>query len=236
MAVKKDTTIDHKERLNRVLIYIQENINSPMSLETLSGVAFFSPFHFHRIFKAFVGETVNDYIRRIRLEHAALKLSYSYEPITSIALASGYETPSAFTKAFRQHFGENPTDFRDSRKISLSLSNNLLHLNYTNIEVKTTMKAEIRMLPEQKILFIRKTGGYEKAASEAWAVLMEFTYSHRLIERNTRIIGVSFDNPEITSESKLRYDACISLTKDIKPEGEINVRKLKRWKIRRLSP
>ncbi len=108
MAVKKDTTIDHKERLNRVLIYIQENINSPMSLETLSGVAFFSPFHFHRIFKAFVGETVNDYIRRIRLEHAALKLSYSYETITSIALASGYETPSAFTKAFRQHFGKIP--------------------------------------------------------------------------------------------------------------------------------
>ncbi len=88
------------------------------------------------------------------------------------------------------------------------------------------MKAEIRMLPEQKILFVRKTGRYEKSASEAWAVLMEFTYPHRLIERDTRIIGVSLDNHEITSESKLRYDACISITKDIKPEGEINVRKL----------
>ena len=57
-----------------MLIHIQENIDKPLSLEALADVACFSPFHFHRIFAAYVGETLNDYIRRTRLEWAAMKL------------------------------------------------------------------------------------------------------------------------------------------------------------------
>ncbi len=60
MPSREETIKDHKERLNRVLIYIQENIDKPLSLETLADVACFSPFHFH--------------IRRTRLEWAAMKL------------------------------------------------------------------------------------------------------------------------------------------------------------------
>ncbi len=73
MNFRNDTIVDYRERLNRVLVYIQENIDSSLTLQTLAGIACFSPFHFHRIFTAFVGETLSEYIRRIRLERAALR-------------------------------------------------------------------------------------------------------------------------------------------------------------------
>lgn len=220
MPFRETTITDHKERLNRVLIHIQENIDKPLSLETLADVACFSPFHFHRLFAAYVGETLNDYIRRTRLEWAAMKLCQTERPITDIALATGYETPAAFTKAFSQHFRKTPTEFKKSK--SLSLTSKHLALNTHDKEVKT-MQPEIRNMPEQKVLFVRKTGRYDKAASEAWAILMGFAYSRRLMKKETKSIGISHDCPNITPEDKIRYDACIMINKDIKPEGEVGI-------------
>lgn len=78
-------------------------------------------------------------------------------------------------------------------------------------------------MPEQKVLFVRKTGRYDKAAAEAWPTLMRFAYSRKLIGKNTKGIGISHDNPDITPEEKIRYDACITINKDIKPEGEVGL-------------
>lgn len=220
MPFRETTIIDHKERINRVLIHIQENIDKPLSLETLADVACFSPFHFHRLFAAYIGETLNDYIRRTRLEWAAMRFCQTERPITDIALATGYETPAAFTKAFSQHFGKNPTEFKKSK--NLSLNSKLLALNTQNKEVKA-MQPEIRNMPEQNVLFVRKTGRYDKAASEAWAILMGFAYSRRLMKKETKSIGISHDCPDITPEDKIRYDACITINKDIKPEGEVGI-------------
>lgn len=220
MSFREETIKDHKERLNRVLVYIQENIGHSLSLETLSDIACFSPFHFHRLFTAYVGETLNDYIRRSRLERAALKLCHSEESITSIALSAGYETPASFTKAFRLHFGKNPTEFKKDKKFSLAVK--LLDLNTKEKGVKM-MQPEIRKFPEQKVLFVRKTGRYDNAASEAWAALAKFAYSHRLMKKDTKAIGISHDSPDITPEAKIRYDACITIDKDVKPEGEVGI-------------
>lgn len=229
MPSRETTIIDHKERINRVLIHIQENIDKPLSLETLADVACFSPFHFHRLFAAYIGETLNDYIRRTRLEWAAMRFCQTERPITDIALATGYETPAAFTKAFSQHFGKNPTQFKKSYYCNPSPSPlpsgervKVRGLKYSNKEVKA-MQHEIRNMPEQNVLFVRKTGRYDKAASEAWATLMGFTYSHRLMKKETKSIGISHDCPDITPEDKIRYDACITINKDIKPEGEVGI-------------
>jgi AraC family transcriptional regulator len=220
MASRSDTITDHKERLNRVLVYIQENIDKPLLLGILADVACFSPFHFHRIFQAYVGETLNDYIRRIRMERAALKLCHSEESITSIALNAGYETSAAFSKAFRLHFGKNPTDFKKSKTISVDKK--LLDLKFENMEVKK-MQPDIRTFSDQKVLFVRKTGKYDKAASEAWSTLMKFAYSRRLMKKDTKAIGISHDDPYITPEEKIRYDACITINQDVKPEGEVGI-------------
>ncbi len=225
MPNREQTINDHRERLNRVLVHIQENNDKPLSLEVLASVASFSSFHFHRIFAAYVGETLNEHLRRIRLDKAAQKLYYTNEPITSIALSAGYETPAAFTKAFKQRFGKNPTEYKKIKREKLPAFVNILNSNNQGKKVKI-MKPEIRMMPEQKVLFVRKTGRYDKAAGEAWAALMKFAYSRRLMSKNTKGIGISHDSPDITPENQIRYDACITFKGDVKPEGEVGVRTL----------
>lgn len=221
---RAETVRDHRERINRVLLHIQENLDGPLSLDALASVACFSPFHFHRLFAAYVGESLSGYIRRLRLERAAMTLQHSKGQITSIALDAGYETPAAFTKAFKHHFGKPPSEFKAIKEIKFP--RNPWELNINDGEAKP-VKPEIRNMPERKVLFVRKTGAYEKAAAEAWPALMKFAYSRRLMTKNTCGIGISHDDPDITPSEKIRYDACITIDGDVKPEGDVGVQTLK---------
>ncbi len=217
-ASRKGTANDHRERLNRVLVYIQDNIERPLSLAPLAAVANFSPFHFHRIFSACIGESLYEYIRRVRLEKAAQKLALSTDSITEIALAAGYETPAAFTKAFKKVFGKNPTQFTELKRRDRPAIRSSVPMKRKNV-----IAPEIRTLSLQKVLFVRKNGPYSKAAAEAWSVLMPYAYSRRMISGDMKAIGISHDSPDITSEEKIRYDACITFKGPGRPEGEIGV-------------
>ncbi len=222
MAARDQTSIDHLERLNKVLVYIQSNIDRSLNLEALAAIAHFSLFHFHRIFRACIGETVYDHVRRLRLEKAAQKLYYSHQPITEIALSAGYETPAAFTKEFKKQFGKNPTEFKKMKRQSMPGYLNLIK-NRAKRRKMSPINPEIRRVPEQNVLFVRKTGSYAKAAAAAWSSLMRFAYSHRIMDKDTKVIGISHDSPEITPEEKIRYDACITFKGNAKPEGEVGI-------------
>src|SRR5574337_1054999 len=126
MTARDQTSNDHLERMNKVLVYIQSNIDRSMNLEALAAVAHFSLFHFHRIFRACIGETVYDHIRRLRLEKAVQKLYYSEQTVTEIALSAGYETPAAFTREFKKQFGKNPTEYKKMKRQSLPAHLNLI--------------------------------------------------------------------------------------------------------------
>lgn len=104
-------TADYQEALSKVLSYIQENLDLPLTLEGLAQIAAFSPFHFHRTFSAYLGEPVKSYIRRLRLEKAAEALRQTEESVTSIALSVGYQTVAAFERSFKKYFGVNPTEY-----------------------------------------------------------------------------------------------------------------------------
>ena len=92
--------------------YIQEHLHEPLDRETLAAVAGFSIPHFHRVFTARVGESAAAYIRRLRLERAGRKLRMGAVDITEVALAAGYDSHAAFSKAFKQQFGLSPREFR----------------------------------------------------------------------------------------------------------------------------
>jgi AraC family transcriptional regulator len=103
---------DHAVCIEDVMRYIRKNITEPLDRETLAAVAGFSVPHFHRVFTAQVGESAISYVRRIRLERAARKLRMGAVDITEVALATGYDTHAAFSKAFKQQFGLSPSEFR----------------------------------------------------------------------------------------------------------------------------
>ena len=98
--------------VEEVLRYIREHINEPLDRETLASVAGFSIPHFHRVFTAHVGESAISYVRRLRLERAGRKLRMGAVDITEVALAAGYDSHAAFSKAFKQQFGVSPSEFR----------------------------------------------------------------------------------------------------------------------------
>jgi AraC family transcriptional regulator len=102
----------YEECLEDVDQYIRDNISQPLNREVLAAVAGFSVPHFHRIFTAQKGENIAAYVRRIRLQRAGWKLRMGAVDITEVALAAGYDTHAAFSKAFKQQFGFSPSDFR----------------------------------------------------------------------------------------------------------------------------
>jgi AraC family transcriptional regulator len=102
----------HSERINEVKRYIREHIDEPLNREVLAAVAGFSVPHFHRIFNACLGENIAAYVRRMRLERAGRKLRMGAVDITEVALAAGYDTHAAFSKAFKQQYRLSPSQFR----------------------------------------------------------------------------------------------------------------------------
>ena len=103
---------EYSECIEDVKLYIREHIHEPLDRETLANIAGFSVPHFHRVFTARVGESAISYVRRVRLERAARKLRMGAVDITEVALAAGYDSHAAFSKAFKQHFGLSPSEFR----------------------------------------------------------------------------------------------------------------------------
>lgn len=102
-------------RMQRVLDYIDQHLDSDLGLKTLSGIAAFSKFHFHRQFKATFGLSLHRYVQLARLKNASHWLAYGdAQSVTDIALDAGYDAPDAFARAFRQRFGQSPSSFRKS--------------------------------------------------------------------------------------------------------------------------
>ena len=212
---------DYQIKLNKVFRYIEQHLNQPIKLEELASVACLSPYHFHRIFTACTGETLNNYIRRTKVELAANRLLFTDDDVTIIGLEAGYETPAAFGKAFKQRFGVAPGVFRKLNQPEL-----LRQQAQFMIMEDNTVTPEIKNQPNITVLYVRKTGPYDKAAEEAWGTLMGYAYSNQLMEKETKRIGIPRDNPDITDEDRLRYDACITVDRDIKPGGDISTQEI----------
>ena len=218
----KTTREDYQERLNRVRLHIQQHLDEPLSLPALARVACFSPFHFHRIFTAFVGESVGEHTRRLRLELAAHRLACTARPVTEIALSAGYETAAAFNKAFRRRFRTTPTAFRRLRNAAEVLKRSR-EAARPPLEETTMLKPHIQTRPQTRCVFVRRTGKYDHSAGEAWRAVCGFAFPRGLVGPGSQMIGISHDDPQITAEDQLRYDACITVDREVAPEGEVGV-------------
>ncbi len=88
---------EYEARMHRVLEYIDQHLDEQLELDILAKVANFSSFHFHRLFTAWLGETLGDYVRRRRLETAAVRLvTQPRLAVTQVALSVGFGSTEAF--------------------------------------------------------------------------------------------------------------------------------------------
>lgn len=106
---------NYQARLLRVLDYIDAHLDQDLDLDTLSRVAAFSKFHFHRQFIATFDVSVHRYVQLARMKQATRTLALDEaRSITDIAMDAGYEAPDAFARAFRQRLTQSPSSFRKS--------------------------------------------------------------------------------------------------------------------------
>jgi AraC family transcriptional regulator len=216
-----DQAEEYVKRILKVMIYIEKNLDEDLTMEGLAKVACYSPFHFHRIFQAVVGETVHGYVKRLRMQTAAGKLRYTDRPVTEIALDANFETPSAFTKAFKQFMGVSPKNYR-----TLYAAVNVMTQKIKELPMIKPDKIE-KNLPDLHLLFIRRHGNYIKSSAEAWRAMMNFIDQSHLDRSQLRYFGISHDDPQVANEDKLRYDAAICMSEGTKEKGEIGHQTLK---------
>lgn len=226
--MRTTTLQDYQQRLLRVLVYIQKNLDRDPTLEELAEVAHFSPYHFHRIFRGMVGESVRAHIRRLRLERAAGRLVTGDDPIIRIALDAGYESHAAFTRAFGAMTGLSPSEYREQRRPLVAAAPGLRYTEDGEISFEpqptggSTMDVTIKTIPERRVAFIRHVGPYDQCG-KAWSRLCMSLGAAGRLGPGAEFIGLSYDDPEVTPPDKLRYDACVSVDDDYEPAGEIGV-------------
>ena len=114
------TILDHKNRILRVLNYIENNLSSLLQTGEIAQVACLSRYHFHRKFLDYTGSTVATYIRNRRLTKAAHILLASKGNVTDIAFSMGYGASEAFTKAFKRRYGFPPSALISRKTTSVS--------------------------------------------------------------------------------------------------------------------
>ena len=237
---------EYIKRINNVIDYINNHLNEKLTLEILSKIANFSIFHFHRIFKLFTNESLYAYIKRIRLEKAAnLILHLPYQPILDIALDCGFSSQSNFSSAFKSHYGVSATEFRknygflensknskmkskNTKNFNL-LFNDLLFHDQKNLRRISEMKIEVKSFPAYQVAYVRHFGSYFKV-HVAWQKICQWAQGHNLLKKDSLMIGISHDNPDITEEKNLRYDACIVLEHNIDTPPDISKKTLEQGK------
>ncbi|HEY7575420.1 MAG TPA: AraC family transcriptional regulator [Thermoanaerobaculia bacterium] len=233
--MKQQTFEDYRKRVLAVLVHVQRELDADLSLEELASVASFSPFHFHRIFRGLVGESVKEHVRRLRLERAAHRLRHTRQTVSEIALDAGFQSPESFTRAFQKMFRRAPRDFRARRLSTFASSASTVHYapDGTLVDFRSPSRRPPRLavrferMPEKRVAFARHLGPYENA-DEAVGRLLGWAHRRGLSEQDAPLFGIAYDDPEVTPPDKLRYDAALEVPDTIGPEGNIGIQILPR--------
>ncbi len=210
--------------ITKVFPYIEENLSGDLSLETVADVACFSPFHFHRLFKAITGETLGQYVSRLRAEKAAADLLHTERPVTEIALNRGFSEHSAFTRSFKKYYGNSPTEFRQQNNQRFSKVRQLLSKSgqaypmpqqylckLNKLKHWTAMNAtiEVKELAPMQLAGTHCQGPQNLAA--AYSKILRWATPQGLVHANTKMVTIYHDSFQFTEADKVRMSACILL-------------------------
>ncbi len=195
---------DYQARLDRVIDYIHDHINGSLDLNCLADVACLSPYHWHRIYHAMLGETVAASVRRIRLHGAAGELVRGDRPLRVIAAAYGFNSVQSFARAFRKSFGTSPGEYRrlgKEQKFQMTREEYSVHMYAVSIEEREPAQA----------LTCRHRGSYMQIG-KAFDHLSGWLATHNAIRPDMRLIAIYYDDPALVPEEQLRSCAGVLMT------------------------
>lgn len=232
----------YKASINRVVDYIQANLGETLSLKQLSEVACYSKFHLNRIFSAYMGESVYQYIKRLRLEKSAELLeANSTVSITDVALMCGFENSSSFAKSFKKHFKMTATQWRnkpgnvpvnESAPVRIERAEFSIRQGtpvWTYHLKNAVRQVVVEDIPPLTFAYIRQIGPYqggEALLSDAYTRLLRWAAARGLVNENTIPWHIYHDNPNITEYKKLRVMVGIPATDAVEPSGPVGITKI----------
>ena len=101
--------MDWIKRLNQAIDFIEKNLDGELDYEDVAGIAGCPSYYFQQMFLYMTDMTLREYIRRRRLSLSAVELQKGNGKVTDIAMKYGYESPTAFTRAFKNFHGITPS-------------------------------------------------------------------------------------------------------------------------------
>ena len=224
MFPKKSFHTVYNERIHTVIDYIRDHIGEEISLDTLATIACFSPYHFHRIFTAFTGETPRDYIERIRMERAANRLCImNHHSVSEVAFDCGFSSVSVFSRTFKRFYQIPPSRFFEKHRHDFhSIDQTLAQNNSISHADRFPMPVHIKHFPQMHLAYIQTMEGYAKGIPKAWDKMIRFAQINNFYGNDLMLIGLPLDNPGITPREKCCYRACIPVPKTIvRKQGEV---------------
>lgn len=209
MGRQKTPVGQYLTRFNHVIDYIEAHLSGDLQLSILAAEANFSPFHFHRLFSEWYGETPQNYVSRRRIETGASLLRYSGDSIAAIAHQCGFESTDGFARAFKLYFAMSPLKWRSEgyeawqSRISPPppIPYDLKHWEVT-----------IETLPSRQVTYCRRVSPYAVSSGEQWQYIAQWMEQNQI--HNATRFGMGLDNPAIIMPSKCRYDVCVELPPD----------------------
>lgn len=200
-------------RINDVLYEIHRDITQPLTGAHLAKIAAYSEQHFHRVFAREVGESVHQYIRRIRLEQAASQLMFDkHSPIQDIAYKCGFSSLSSFNSAFKAVFGVTPGRWRkeDGRRYESAdyMDDADIKRGYENVKGKVLPKPRFVDTPATQVAYVRHQG-YNRSIQGTWQKLAVWANEEGV--DFSEQIGIHHSNPAWVPLAQCRYVACVAV-------------------------
>ncbi len=213
----------YQARIDHVIDYVQAHLSEALDVSKLAQLAFFSEYHFNRLFKDRTGESLYQFIRRLRLENAANLLCSDAKPITQVALECGFSNSSSFAKAFKQHFGYNASQWKAElsthfRKASFPISRNGLCSNQSVF---------LEQLEPITVAYVRNIGNYIADAElfgHLYEKLLGWAIPRGFLCDET--YNIYHDNPNITASTQLRVMVALEVPDVTLSAGDIGITRL----------
>ena len=223
--MRSSTENIYKQKINQVIDYISVNLHAPLQLDVIADKVNVSQRQLLRIMHSVLNESLYAYVARQRIEQAVLYMQTEEINLTKLAAMVGYDNPQSFAKAFKKQLGISPKAYMNELQDRLDR----VVQSYDN---RNYIQSEICQFEGLELVYIRIFGKYgEKEPYEtAWNKLMQFLKENQELTHETRFIGLSFDDPNVTKSNQCRFYACASAQKKIIPTGEFGTIQLRQGK------
>lgn len=218
--MKTTTRQSYAVRIERARKYLLDHLDEVIDLERIAAVAHFSPYHFHRVYVAIVGETVAETLRRNRLDRAAVKLLSSATPVAMLGREAGYSRVQAFNRAFRDAYGVTPTAYRVHGSLAAALQ--MKRSSQPLPKEMTMQEVTIRNYEPLHVVALRHKGDYTLIGG-TFDQLCAWAAGKGLLNGPARSFGIYYDDPESKPVAELLSDACLTVPAGFKPEAPFAV-------------